>query len=114
MAHAESDGNERKSALCDSAEDLGSLTADGKTEQDTRGRVQETIPGGEGTGEDRSVNDVWEDLDSCTIDGNDVWAEGKESEILYQTKYVGNKFTSERRYRFDATILDRHRVRACL
>ena len=37
--HAESDGNPWKTGLCDSAEDLGGLTMDGKTEQDTRGSV---------------------------------------------------------------------------
>jgi len=53
------------------------LTTDGKAEQDTRGRVQETVAGREGTGEDCGIDDMWEDLDSSTIYGDDVWTGGR-------------------------------------
>jgi hypothetical protein len=49
---------------------------DGKAKQYTRGRVQDTVASGEGTGQGSGVDDVWEDLYSGTVDGNDVWTEG--------------------------------------
>ena len=111
--HAESDGNQRKTVLRDSAEDLRGLATDRKTVQDTRGRVQETVTGRKGTGEHGGVDYMWEDLDPGAVDGDDVWTEGKKSETQRQTKEAGERFTSERRYRFGVTILDRYRGRAC-
>ena len=111
--HAESDSNERETALGDSAEDFGSLTADGKTKQDARSRIQVTVTGGEGTGEDTGVDDVWEDLDSSAIDGKDVWTEGMEGEAQTLNKRSQEGSTSERRCQFCATILDHYRAQAC-
>ena len=111
--HAESDGNQRKAVLRDLAKDLRGLATDRKTVQDTRGRVQETVTGRKGTGENGGVDDMGEDMDSGTVDGDDVWAEGKKNEIQRQTKEVMERFTSERRYQLRATSLDRYRGRAC-
>lgn len=71
--HTESDGDQWKSSIRDSAKDLGGLATDGKSEQDTRGSVQVTVAGGEGTGEDSGIDDVWEDLDSSSVNGDDIW-----------------------------------------
>ena len=106
-AHTESDGGQRKTALRDSAEDLRGLVTDRKIEQDTRRRMQATVSGKEGAGEHNGINNMWENLDSGTIDGNDVWTEGMMSEIQPQMKDAGEKFTSERCDQFRATSLDR-------
>jgi hypothetical protein len=74
--HTGSDGNERKPRFRNSTEDLGSLTANGKTEKDTGGRVQIATSCGKGTGDDGSVNEMREDLDSGAVDGNDIWTKG--------------------------------------
>jgi hypothetical protein len=74
--HTESNGNKRKPGLGNSAEDLGGLTTNGKAKQDARGTVQITVAGGESTGEDSGIDDVWEDFDPRAIDGNDIWAGG--------------------------------------
>ena len=70
--HTESDGDQRKSDLRDSAKDLGGLATDGKPKQDTRGSIQTTIAGGEGTSEDSGIDDMWEDLDSSAVDSDDI------------------------------------------
>ena len=106
-AHTESDRGQWKTAFRDSAEDLRGLVADRKIEQDTRGRMQATVSGKEGAGKHNGVNDMWEDLDSGTIDGDDVWTEGMMSEIRLQAKEAGEKFTSERCDQFRVTSLDR-------
>ena len=76
--HTKSDRNQWETALRESAEDLGGLATDGKTEQDTRRTVQETIAGGEGTSDDRGVDYVWEDLDAGSAHSDDVWTERRE------------------------------------
>ena len=72
--HTESDSNQWKPGLRNSAEDLGGLTTDRHAVQDARGGVQETVTSGECTGKDCGVNDVGEDLDSSAIHSDDVWA----------------------------------------
>ena len=89
--HAESDGNQRKTVLRDSAEDLGGLATNRKTVQDTGGRVQETVTSRKGTGEHGGVDDMWEDLDPGAVDGDDVWAEGKKSETQHRKKEAGGE-----------------------
>ena len=76
QTHAKSDSDKWKSGFRDFTEDLWGLTADGKAEQDTRGCEQVATSGRKGTGENRGIDDVGEDLDSSAIDGNDVRTEG--------------------------------------
>ena len=89
------------------------MATDGKAKQNTRGSVQETVPSGECAGEDSGIDDVWEDMDPSTVDGNDVRTKGKENQIRHQAREASDKPTSRRRCQSRAIIPDRYRGRAC-
>ena len=56
---------------------------------------------------------MWEDLDSGTIDGDDVWTGGRRKvRFDNQAKQTGNKSTFERRYQFPAIIPGHYRAQA--
>ena len=90
--HTESDRYQWKSGLRDSAKYFGALATDGKPEQDTRGSVQVTVAGREGTSEDSGIDDMWEDLDSSAVDSDDIWT--GETIIRSSTRYSRPRINS--------------------
>lgn len=62
--------------LCALEEELRSLASLGKSIEITGTGVEESVTGRSGRGQDDSVDDVWKNLDSGAVDGNNPWRSG--------------------------------------
>ena len=64
--------SERQTVLCAVSQELGRLSTESETVKDSRRSEEERIARREGGCEDAGIDDVREDLDARTCDGNDV------------------------------------------
>lgn len=93
---SDNDGNDGETVLGAVGQESWSLSSQRQTVEHTGGSVKEGVSSGEGGGEDTSVDDVGEDLDTSTSHDNDIGRLSSSSGVLEETIIVvGNEHSGD-------------------